>query len=69
LSWVSLGNGLGATALALLFYIILQLTGAKVGNRLKAEAETNLAINVLPGPLSESYEVQGRGELQLGLFC
>lgn len=30
-----------------------------------AEAETNLAINVLPG-LSESYEVQGRGELQLG---
>lgn len=31
-----------------------------------AEAETNLAINVLPG-LSESYEVQGRGELQLGL--
>lgn len=32
-----------------------------------AEAETNLAINVIPG-LSESYEVQGRGELQLGLF-
>lgn len=31
-----------------------------------AEAETNLAINVLPGPMSESYEVQGRGELQLG---
>lgn len=30
-----------------------------------AEAETNLAINVLPG-LAESYEVQGRGELQLG---
>lgn len=33
-----------------------------------AEAETNLAINVLPGPLSESYEVQGRGELQLGKY-
>lgn len=32
-----------------------------------AEAETNIAINVLPG-LSESFEVQGRGELQLGLF-
>jgi GTP-binding protein len=44
----------------------LQVTGAKIGNRLMAEAETNLAINVLPGPLSESYEVQGRGELQLG---
>lgn len=32
-----------------------------------AEAETNLAINVIPG-LSDSYEVQGRGELQLGNF-
>lgn len=51
-----------------LHFIILQLTGAKIGNRLMAEAETNLAINVLPGPLSESYEVQGRGELQLGLY-
>ncbi|XP_043689348.1 50S ribosomal subunit assembly factor BipA [Telopea speciosissima] len=32
-----------------------------------AEAETNLAINVLPG-LSDSFEVQGRGELQLGIL-
>ncbi|BBN67729.1 elongation factor family protein [Prunus dulcis] len=40
------------------------LTGGKIGDRLSAEVETNLAINVLPG-LSESYEVQGRGELQL----
>ncbi|XP_078151647.1 elongation factor family protein isoform X1 [Carex rostrata] len=45
-----------------------QLTGGKIGDRLMAEAETNLAINVLPGPLSESYEVQGRGELQLGIL-
>ncbi|KAG7022844.1 typA, partial [Cucurbita argyrosperma subsp. argyrosperma] len=43
----------------------VELTGGKIGDRLMAEAETNLAINVLPG-LSESYEVQGRGELQLG---
>ncbi|KAG5033190.1 hypothetical protein JHK85_017172 [Glycine max] len=43
------------------------LTGGRIGDRLMAEAETNLAINVLPG-LSESFEVQGRGELQLGLF-
>ncbi|KAK2973262.1 hypothetical protein RJ640_001918 [Escallonia rubra] len=43
------------------------LTGGKIGDRLKAEAETNLAINVIPG-LSESYEVQGRGELQLGIL-
>ncbi|KAJ1689756.1 hypothetical protein LUZ63_013911 [Rhynchospora breviuscula] len=45
-----------------------QLTGGKIGDRLMAEAETNLAINVLPGPLSESFEVQGRGELQLGIL-
>ncbi|XP_072968028.1 uncharacterized protein [Typha angustifolia] len=44
------------------------LTGGKIGDRLTAESETNLAINVLPGPLSESYEVQGRGELQLGIL-
>ncbi|ONM38258.1 elongation factor family protein [Zea mays] len=56
------------TADTALLSIILQLTGAKIGNRLMAEAETNLAINVLPGPLSESYEVQGRGELQLGIL-
>ncbi|KAJ4977136.1 hypothetical protein NE237_002242 [Protea cynaroides] len=43
------------------------LTGGKIGDRLMAEAETNLAINVLPG-LSDSYEVQGRGELQLGIL-
>ncbi|KAH7843430.1 hypothetical protein Vadar_016546 [Vaccinium darrowii] len=43
------------------------LTGGKIGDRLLAEAETNLAINVIPG-LQESYEVQGRGELQLGIL-
>ncbi|CAN6482706.1 unnamed protein product [Victoria cruziana] len=43
------------------------LTGGKIGDRLMAEAETNLAINVLPG-ISETYEVQGRGELQLGIL-
>ncbi|GLU04115.1 hypothetical protein SLE2022_212780 [Rubroshorea leprosula] len=45
----------------------VHLTGGKIGDRLMSEAETNLAINVLPG-LSESYEVQGRGELQLGIL-
>ncbi|KAL3502709.1 hypothetical protein ACH5RR_037158 [Cinchona calisaya] len=43
------------------------LTGGKIGDRLMAEAETNLAINVIPGQ-SDSYEVQGRGELQLGIL-
>lgn len=52
-----------------LLLMCMQLTGGKIGDRLLAEAETNLAINVIPG-LSESFEVQGRGELQLGLcFC
>ncbi|CAJ2645724.1 50S ribosomal subunit assembly factor BipA isoform X2 [Trifolium pratense] len=43
------------------------LTGGKIGDRLMAEAETNLAVNVLPG-MSETFEVQGRGELQLGIL-
>ncbi|KAK2380825.1 elongation factor family protein [Trifolium repens] len=43
------------------------LTGGKIGDRLMAEAETNLALNVLPG-MSETFEVQGRGELQLGIL-
>ncbi|KAL3632293.1 hypothetical protein CASFOL_025277 [Castilleja foliolosa] len=43
------------------------LTGRQIGDRLMAEAERNLAINVLPSK-SESYEVQGRGELQLGIL-
>jgi GTP-binding protein len=43
------------------------LTGGKIGDRLMAEAETNLALNVLPG-ISETFEVQGRGELQLGIL-
>ncbi|KAM7264870.1 hypothetical protein ACFE04_002553 [Oxalis oulophora] len=43
------------------------LTGGKIGDRLMAEAEINLAINVIPS-ISESYEVQERGELQLGIL-
>ncbi|CAH1420326.1 unnamed protein product [Lactuca virosa] len=39
----------------------------EIGDRLLAEAATNLAINVIPG-LVESYEVQRRGELQLGIL-
>eukprot|EP01018_Ginkgo_biloba_P000080 Gb_16921 [translate_table: standard] len=45
-----------------------QLTGAKIGDRLMAEAESNLAINVVPVPGTDSYEVQGRGEMQLGIL-
>lgn len=45
-----------------------QLTSAKIGERLKAEAECNLAINVLAVPGTDSFEVQGRGEMQLGIL-
>lgn len=43
------------------------MTGRQIGDRLIAEAERNLAIIVLSAT-SETYEVQGRGELQLGEF-
>lgn len=47
-----------------------QLTGTKIGERLAAEAETNVSLRVLPvvGSGGESFEVQARGELQLGLL-
>eukprot|EP00887_Chlorella_sp_A99_P000494 scaffold17.g494.t1 len=47
-----------------------QLTGTKIGERLQAEAETNVSLRVLPveGGGGESFEVQARGELQLGLL-
>ncbi|PWA99311.1 elongation factor family protein [Artemisia annua] len=44
-----------------------QLTGGKIGDRLFAEAETNLAINVKQD-IAETYIVEGRGELQLGIL-
>ena len=46
-----------------------QLTGNKIGARLTAEAESNVSITVLQGARGgESFEVQGRGELQLGVL-
>ncbi|KAL4439803.1 hypothetical protein ABPG75_002804 [Micractinium tetrahymenae] len=47
-----------------------QLTGTKIGERLAAEAETNVSLRVLAveGSGGESFEVQARGELQLGLL-
>ncbi|KAL4423643.1 hypothetical protein ABPG77_009230, partial [Micractinium sp. CCAP 211/92] len=47
-----------------------QLTGTKIGDRLAAEAETNVSLRVLAveGSGGESFEVQARGELQLGLL-
>lgn len=45
-----------------------QLTGTKIGQRLFSEAESNVSINVAPTVGKEAFEVQGRGELQLGVL-
>lgn len=46
-----------------------QLTGSKIGERLQAEAETSVSLRILPvDGGGESFEVQARGELQLGLL-
>jgi GTP-binding protein len=47
-----------------------QLTGPRIGERLAAEAEINPSLRVAPvgGSGGESFEVQARGELQLGLL-
>ena len=45
-----------------------KLTSTVIKNRLLSEAETNVAITVKEGERSDSYEVGGRGELQLGVL-
>ena len=46
-----------------------QLTGSKIGARLLAEAESNVSITVRQDARGgEQFEVQGRGELQLGVL-
>ena len=45
-----------------------KLTSTVIKNRLFAEAETNVAITVKEGDRTDSYEVGGRGELQLGVL-
>ncbi|EFJ43351.1 elongation factor-like protein [Volvox carteri f. nagariensis] len=45
------------------------LTGRAIGERLMAEAETSVSLKVVPVPGGmERYEVQARGELQLGVL-
>ncbi|KAK9827239.1 hypothetical protein WJX81_001716 [Elliptochloris bilobata] len=45
------------------------LTGSKIGVRLVAEAASSVSLRVLPaGAGGEAFEVQARGELQLGLL-
>lgn len=45
------------------------LTSTKIGERLGKEADSSVSLKVLPGRhSSEAFEVQARGELQLGLL-
>jgi GTP-binding protein len=39
-----------------------------IRDRIYKEAETNVALHVLPGPTSESLELRGRGVLHLGVL-
>lgn len=45
-----------------------KLTSTMIKERLMKEAETNVAIRIKQSLTSESYEVAGRGELQIGVL-
>jgi len=45
-----------------------KLTSRMIGDYLIKEAETNIALKVTQSDNKESYEVSGRGELQLGIL-
>ena len=45
-----------------------KLTSRMIGERLFREAETNIALRVSQSANNESFEVSGRGELQLGIL-
>ncbi|KAJ8075719.1 hypothetical protein PM082_021349 [Marasmius tenuissimus] len=45
-----------------------KLTSQVIRDRIYKEAETNVALKVLPGPTSESIELRGRGVLHLGVL-
>eukprot|EP00850_Spirogloea_muscicola_P000665 SM000002S05745 [mRNA] locus=s2:1926824:1930958:- [translate_table: standard] len=44
------------------------LTGTKIGEYLTSEAESNLSLVVHPTAAQDAFQVQGRGELQLGIL-
>ena len=47
----------------------VHLTGTKIGERLTQEADTSVSLRVhTVGGSGEAFEVQARGELQLGLL-
>lgn len=47
----------------------MHLTGSKIGERLAQEAATSVSLRIIPVKGGgEAFEVQARGELQLGLL-
>ncbi len=47
---------------------VKKVTAAQIGERLRAEAETNVSLKLYPGESSDSFDVHGRGELQMGVL-
>lgn len=45
-----------------------KLTSREIGNRLMAEAEINVGLKIEQGSTAESFNVMGRGELQLAVL-
>ncbi len=45
-----------------------KVTNSQIGERLRAEAETNVSIRLFPSATGDAYDVHGRGELQLGIL-
>lgn len=45
-----------------------KLTSQMIRERIMKESQTNVALNVLPGPSAESLELRGRGVLHLGVL-
>ncbi len=45
-----------------------KLTAAQIGDRLIAESENNVSIRVMPKAGGETFDVRGRGDLQLGVL-
>jgi GTP-binding protein len=64
----SLGMTLGVNTSPLAGQDGKQLTARLIENRLKAELVGNVSIRVLPTERPDTWEVQGRGELQLAIL-
>lgn len=45
-----------------------KFTSQLIRERIYKEAETNVALRILPGPTGESLELRGRGVLHLGIL-